>query len=116
MWLPDDAPKKHFDVTAISIDKYQEFGPNWGKLVYNKTHRNFDSKAIIFIHTSEKHDFMHSPNYEPKPLVLRANAGDCLKVKVRNDITPDFVANDATATYGGLPDSVYQTTWIILHP
>ncbi|MDF1695930.1 MAG: hypothetical protein P1U56_08870 [Saprospiraceae bacterium] len=105
---PDDAPVRTYDVTAISIDKYQQNGPNWGILTYNKAHRNFDSKAIIFINTDEIELFKNSMDYEPRPLVLRANAGDCLKVKVRNDITPDFVNNTGSITYASLQDTTYK--------
>jgi len=96
---PADAPIRKFDVTAISIDKYQQGGPNWGVLVYNKTNRNFDSKAMVFVKTEELEAFKHNPNYEPKPLVLRANAGECIDVTLRNEITPEFVNNTGTITY-----------------
>ncbi len=109
---PSDAEVKKFNVTAISIDKYQQFGPDWGILVYNRQHRNFDSKAIVFVRDEELEAFKHDPSYIPRPLVLRANAGDCLNVRVKNDITPEFVNNvdsiiDAGTTYN------YQTSFTV---
>lgn len=108
---PTGAKTVDFDVTAISIDKYQIGGPNWGFLTYNKQHRNFDSKAIIFVNTSEVEDFKTNYSYEPKPLVLRVNAGDCINMKVRNEITPNFVNNTGGITYASSTDPKFPNTY-----
>ncbi len=118
---PADARVREYDVTAISIDKHDILGKNWGKLLYNQTFRNFDSKAIIFLRTEDVHAFMHEPGFEPEPLVLRAAAGECIKVTLWNDITDKFVANSSAVGFStssnnqsGFP---YTTSYIVgLHP
>lgn len=103
---------RNYDVTAISIDKYQmlgiDAGSQWGKLPYNERYRNYDSRAIIYVRTQDLKDFMNGQGYRPEPLVLRANAGECVRVTLRNDITPDFNLSDGSAPYNN--QSIYDYT------
>lgn len=96
---PATAPVRNYDVTAVSIDKYQQFGTNWGKLPYNERYRNYDSKAIVFLRTSDLNDFMHGDGYRPEPMVLRANAGECIKVILRNEITSGFNVEKGSVSF-----------------
>ena len=106
---PPNAPVKNFEVTAISIDQYQQGGPDWGKLVYNQEHRNFDLNAIVFVDSKDINDFKYNADYVARPLVMRANAGDCVKVTLRNEITPGFAKDAATAVkYAGAAGNTYS--------
>jgi hypothetical protein len=113
---------RKYDVTAISIDKYQmllgiDEGSNWGKLAYNERYRNFDSRAIVMVRTEELDDFKSGQGYRPDPLVLRANAGECIKVTLRNDITPDFNALNGSAPFNNAATYNYNTSFTAgIHP
>lgn len=112
---------RSYDVTAISIDKYQMLGidpgSNWGKLPYNERYRNFDSRAIVMVRTDELNDFKSGKGYRPDPLVLRANAGECIRVTLRNDITPDFNALAGSAPFSNSANYSYNTSFTVgIHP
>lgn len=115
---PADANRVHYNVTAVSIDQYQQMGENWGKLPYNRRYRNFDTKAIVYVRTEELHDFKFAPDYEIRPLVLRANSGDCIEVTLENDITTDFIANYQAVNYQDVQSGfIYNTSFTVgLHP
>lgn len=113
--------ERKFDVTAISIDKYQmlglDAGSNWGKLTYNERYRNFDSRAIVMVRTDELNDFKSGKGYRPEPLVLRANAGECIKVTLRNDITPDFNGLYGSTLFSTIASYDYNTSFTVgIHP
>ncbi len=116
---PAGAPVKTYEVAAVSIDKYQQGGPDWGKLVYNRKNRNFDLSAIVFVEKDDLNDFKFNPNYVARPLVLRANAGDCIKVKLTNEITPGFpktttTVNYASDTTSSIPNAyTYSTSFTV---
>lgn len=114
---PSNAPERAYDVTAISIDKYQMFGENWGRLPYNERYRNYDAKAMIFVRTDDLNNYMHGLGYRPEPLVLRAAAGECIKVTLRNDITPFFNSQDARGTFSNTVNYGYTSSFSVgLHP
>jgi hypothetical protein len=83
---PRTAPVKAFDITAVSASNALP----GGTLVYNprpnqggKLH---DPTAIMFVRTSDLNPSTGqlSPSAPREPLVLRANAGDCLSVTLNN--------------------------------
>ncbi|MCB9232398.1 MAG: hypothetical protein H6581_12085 [Bacteroidia bacterium] len=99
---------RKYDITAISIDQYQEFGENWGKLPYNERLRNFDTQAMVYVRTEELNDFRKGAGYRPQPLVLRASAGECVQVTLRNAVTPRFLVQQDSAGYANsTPPTVY---------
>ena len=89
---PAGAPEKTYSVTALSISSRPA---GFRNLVYNKRYQNVDTKAMVYIPTSEVTAFKTDTSYVIEPLVLRANAGDCIKVTVSNQISP---AADALTT------------------
>ncbi|GAB5400993.1 MAG: multicopper oxidase [Aureisphaera sp.] len=86
---PNGAPQKSFDVTAVSIDKLG------GSLVYNETFGYEEDDALVFVKTED----YKAGTWQGEPLVLRANAGDCISVKLTNDITPGFSINSTNYSY-----------------
>ncbi|MDC8005413.1 hypothetical protein POV27_15220 [Aureisphaera galaxeae] len=91
---PDGAPKKSFNVTAVSIDKLG------GNLVYNQKFGYQEDDALVFVRTEDyKNGTLSGDNLEP--LVLRANAGDCISVTLTNDITQGFAVNPSNYSYQG---------------
>ena len=56
-----------------------------GKLVYNEHFGIADPNAIIFVDASEK-AMLRSGSKRPEPLILRARAGDCIRVTLTNHL------------------------------
>lgn len=83
---PINAPVRNFDVTAISA---QAALPN-GTLVYNPRTANggqlHDPTAILYVRTADLDatTFKLKPGVPIEPLILRANAGDCINLTLRN--------------------------------
>ncbi|HEX8685653.1 MAG TPA: hypothetical protein VF654_04100, partial [Pyrinomonadaceae bacterium] len=84
---PKAAPVKTFDVTAVSVSSALP----GGTLVYNSRANQggelHDPTAIMFVRSSDL-DSMGKllPTAPVEPLVLRANAGDCIKVTLNNNL------------------------------
>jgi manganese oxidase len=82
---PKTAPTRPFDITAaLARDVLQA-----GTLVYNhrgsQGGRLHDPTAILFVRTEDiRADGKLNPELLPEPLILRANAGDCIEVTLRN--------------------------------
>ncbi|HEY9284061.1 MAG TPA: hypothetical protein VIP46_11465, partial [Pyrinomonadaceae bacterium] len=100
---PADAPSRPFDVTAIlARDVLQA-----GTLVYNhrgnQNGRLHDPTAIMFVRTEDiRADGKLNPFLLPEPLILRANAGDCIEVTLRNKL-PGTTPMPDLAGYNTLP-------------
>ncbi len=76
---PAGAPLRTYSVSAwLSRDLIST-----GNLYYNKRFNIYDPNAIIFIDDSHYNLFAHA-GYRPEPLILRAAAGDCIKVTLTN--------------------------------
>ena len=67
---------RKYEVAAIQTD-----------LIYNR-YGDYDPDGLIFV-PLEDVDLALSGKYEPKPLILRANAGDWLEVTLHNVFSPD---------------------------
>jgi hypothetical protein len=104
---PSVAPIRTFDVTAITAAALPG-----GKVIYNPRVGNFagnpgplnDPTALLYVNTSDL-DFTGRlrPGVPIEPLVLRAAAGDCIKMTLRNrlpSIVPDLDG------FSGLPPIV----------
>jgi len=84
---PKTAPSRPFDITAVlARDVLQA-----GTLVYNhranQGGRLHDPSAILFVRTQDiRADGKLNPELLPEPLILRANAGDCIEVTLRNKL------------------------------
>jgi hypothetical protein len=83
---PKTAPVRNFDVTAIPASALPE-----GTLVYNsRTNQGgqlHDPTAIMFVRTGDLDAAGKlSANAPREPLVLRANAGDCINVTLNNKL------------------------------
>jgi hypothetical protein len=96
---PTAAPTRTYDVTAVTA---QGALPG-GSLVYNKRTVNNgplnDPYAIVYVHTEDlDSNGRLKPGVPVEPLVLRAAAGDCIQVTLRNTLPstltdpPGFVA------------------------
>jgi hypothetical protein len=79
-FCPGDAPVVNFDITAI--DSTQVPG---GRITYNDRFSNgniYNPAPLIWVKTAD----LPLKN-KPEPLILRANAGDCIYVTLRNAFT-----------------------------
>ncbi len=94
---PRGAPRRNYDVTAVrAIDVLSE-----GTLIYNKGRFSndptvpgdpntfiHDPTALMYVLTSDLIPGPNGPRLRDEaprePLILRANAGDCVRVKLRN--------------------------------
>ncbi|HEX2077474.1 MAG TPA: hypothetical protein VHG08_07180 [Longimicrobium sp.] len=78
---PRVAPVRFYDVTAIQASRLPG-----GRLVYNSRTANggplVDSAAILYVLTSDLRRGLLTS--QPDPLVLRASAGECVLVRLRN--------------------------------
>ncbi len=85
---PADAPKRVLDVTAALA---QDILPE-GRLIYNsRTGAGAgplnDPTAIMYVRSYDLDaNGMLKPGVPVEPLILRANAGDCIKITVRNKL------------------------------
>lgn len=87
---PEAAPEREFDVTAVlAKDALDE-----GTLVYNpRTNQGgklHDPTAILYVQSDDlDQQGKLKPDVPVEPLILRANAGDCIELTLRNEL-PDF--------------------------
>ncbi|WP_219974643.1 hypothetical protein [Rubrobacter xylanophilus] len=81
---PTGAPVKKFNVVAMEA-----------KIQYNRYGDN-DPYGLIYA-LAEDEAAIRSGEKEPEPLVLRANEGDCLEVRLFNKLTPRFLDHKGAA-------------------
>jgi hypothetical protein len=78
---PRVAPLRVFEISAVPASAL----PN-GRLVYNARAKNggplYDPTAVVYVYDADLVSGHLSRN--PQPLILRANAGDCVLVRLRN--------------------------------
>ncbi|HEX6745870.1 MAG TPA: multicopper oxidase domain-containing protein [Longimicrobium sp.] len=86
---PRVAPLRLFEISAIPASKLPG-----GRLVYNPRTTNggplYDPTAVVYVYDADLSNGQLTRN--PEPLVLRANAGDCVLVRLRNrlpSVLPD---------------------------
>ncbi len=122
---PENAQKRTYDVTAISIDQFDSNNPGTtGALYYNKRFGNVEFDALVFIESDQLNDFKNG-TWKQEPLLLRASAGECVVVNLSNQITPGFVtgplSSQGTYNYksnngnGGESVNLYASSDVALH-
>ncbi len=105
---PVGAPARNYDVTAVrAADALSSTaGLRDGKLVYNSRTLNggplTDPTSIMYVMTADLDpNGRLKPGVPVEPLILRAAAGDCINVTLRNRLPPGRVA---------VPDPAFPTT------
>ncbi len=103
---PKSAPERFFRVTAVRAD--QAIGPDG--IVYNTRPTNIsgqgvgpliDPTALIYVLNDDlDSDGKLKAGVPIEPLVLRANAGDCIKVELTNALPADPVLDAGGANIG----------------
>lgn len=96
---PEGAPVREIGVTALSIVDYNNFPVNGGQLVYNEMYNNLDPGAIVYVLNEDVDKFKNEAGWQVEPLVLRAVAGECIKVNLTNSINPYHTSNTTNYTY-----------------
>ena len=108
---PRIAPVRFFDVSAIDA-KTRLPG---GRLVYNSRTPNggplVDTAAIVYVLTGDLKRGLLPTN--PEPLVLRANAGECILLRLRNELNTPLLD---PAGWNTLPAIVDQYNSNQVHP
>ena len=96
-------PTREFDVTAVTASVLKD-----GKLVFNGRDPNNELStpdALIFVRTSDLIPQSGPPKLKDgapvEPLILRASAGEWIKVTVRNGFDPNDKAFKTTNTQSG---------------
>jgi manganese oxidase len=114
-WL---APVRYFDISAVDA---KTFLPG-GKLVYNSRQQRGgplnDTTAILYVYTADLRAGLPS---NPEPLVLRANAGECILVRLRNLMETPLLDLDGWNTLPPIVDrfnanQVRPSPQVGLHP
>ena len=96
---PKDAPKRYLDVTvALARDILPD-----ARLTYNSRDVNGgplnDPTAILYVRSFDlDSNGMLKPGVPVEPLILRANAGDCIKMTLRNKLPPVLPDLDGWST------------------
>ncbi|HEY9421848.1 MAG TPA: copper oxidase [Thermoanaerobaculia bacterium] len=123
---PKNTPIRTFDVTAVTAAAAL---PN-GRLVYNsRTDGSFgplwDSTSILYVRTSDLDavtgKLKPGPSIRPEPLILRAKAGECIKLTLRNRLPATLPDLDG---YNTLPmivenfnaNDIRPSSYVGLHP
>jgi hypothetical protein len=93
---PTTAPVRTFEVVALNRGvTYNEYGDN-------------DPKALMYV-LAEDESAVRSGMKKPEPLVIRANAGDCVRVNLRNALPPEY-ANHRNGVGGDVPQILEPRT------
>lgn len=120
---PKNAPSRKFSITAATA---QQLLPE-GKLVYNSRNENGgplnDPTAILYVMTKDIDSITGKlkQNVSVEPLILRANAGDCIDVTLVNKLPSSLLDLEG---FNGLPfivedfnaNQVKPSNQVGLHP
>jgi hypothetical protein len=83
---PRLGPVRHFEISAVSASAALPEGA----LIYNQRPDNGgplqDPSAILYVFSNDLHQGQLRNGVPREPLVLRANAGDCIMVRLRNQL------------------------------
>jgi hypothetical protein len=116
---PRIAPVRYYEISAIDARTRLP----GGKLVYNARPMNggplVDTAAILYVFTADLRRGLLTS--QPDPLVLRANAGECVLVRLRNELNTPLLDPVAWNTLPPIVDrfnsnQVHPSTRVGLHP
>ncbi|HYO59955.1 copper oxidase [Archangium sp.] len=113
---PLAAPKRQYTVHAITARNNLP----GGRLVYNPKHGLYDPDAILFV-KAEHLAAVRSGARRPEPLVLRAAAGECVEVKLVNELPAQLSRSPhwnyyTPITEGFNVNQVPMSSHVSLHP
>ncbi|MEY3160311.1 MAG: hypothetical protein RIT25_302 [Planctomycetota bacterium] len=98
---PKTAPVRQYSVSAVTAAS--ALGPNG--IVYNQAHQVFDPTGLMYVRNEDLDASGRlKPTVPREPLILRANAGDCLRITLTNRLpanrseVPDLPDSDAHMT------------------
>ncbi len=105
---PTSAPLRQYNVTAVTAEQSLSVGT----LTYNARTTNggpiHDPEAMLFFRSEDLDATLHpNPGVPIEPLILRANAGDCIEVTLFNEM------DTTTAPFTGGQSA---STEVALHP
>ncbi|MFQ5351993.1 MAG: copper oxidase, partial [Candidatus Binatia bacterium] len=86
---PVGAPVREYQVSAVAAADALE----GGTLMYNRGHGLHDPTALLYVATEDLYYGHLKPGAPIEPLILRASAGECIRVTLRNQlpaIPPDL--------------------------
>ncbi len=106
---PAGSPIRSYDITVVSA---QQALPG-GTLVYNPRNDSpgtfkgpiHDRSAVIYVLTANLNDGILKPNTTIEPLILRANAGDCIEVVLRNNLAENLIEKAGFSTLPMIVDN-----------
>ncbi|MFQ5451827.1 MAG: hypothetical protein ACE5E9_14475, partial [Nitrospinaceae bacterium] len=112
---PSDAPVRNFEIEAWAA---QDLLPG-GRIEYNPREGIVDPSGLLFIHASDK-AALQSGAKAPEPLVMRARAGDCIKVKLTNMLPENVPDHAGDAEFPNIlsmkADMFRPSNQVSLHP
>jgi manganese oxidase len=94
---PAGAPSRKFDITAVTAEKALSLispvpgsNPKTGQILFNSRGSTLRSKIGVMYVRSDDLDAQGrlKPGTPVEPLILRANAGDCIEVNLTNKLDP----------------------------
>ncbi|MGR9073452.1 MAG: copper oxidase, partial [Gammaproteobacteria bacterium] len=86
---PSNAPVRNFTIHAVLA---QNVLPG-GTIIYNEDEGIHDPGAILFVRDEDLDGNTLREGVPVEPLILRANAGDCIHVKLVNDLPGDLAGS-----------------------
>ncbi|MCA9470092.1 MAG: hypothetical protein KC643_32230, partial [Nitrospira sp.] len=89
---PQGAPKFLFDLTATLVKDL--LTGDQQTLMYNQAFGIHDPNAIVIIQTKDRQAIANGTK-QLEPLILRARAGDCIKVKLNNELPEQMPDHDS---------------------
>jgi len=119
---PDDAPKRVFNITAVTAQQaLAEYPLFRGNIVFNNRGTILANPLGVMYVRSEDLSGGKLKNGVPvEPLVLRANAGDCIVVNLTNGIANNSAVFDVgfnwAAPFGSLAVNRQMSKYVGLHP
>jgi len=83
---PTGAPVKSFDIEAWAAKDLMETAPGAGdgQVTYNARDNVNDPSGLLFVHAADVPSI--GPDTRVEPLVMRVNAGDCIRVTLTNNL------------------------------
>ncbi len=112
---PLDAPLRSFTLEAWAA---RDLLPG-GELVYNARAGITDPSGLLYIHARDRF-LLQSGAKEPEPLVIRANAGDCIRIRLTNRLpqnVPDHLGDAKLLPIASMQaDDFRPSNKVGLHP